>query len=61
MAKVSKRLTVKGLINYRDKEIIEFDKELGEIKHSFDNIFAEFTYLEDVVLTLSYDKIIEVD
>lgn len=61
VAKLNKRLTVKGIINYQDKEVIEFDKDLGEIRHSFDDIFAEFINLEDVVLTLSHDKIIDVD
>ena len=61
MAKLNKRLTVKGLIDYDNKEIIEFDKDLGEIKHKFEDIFLEFNGLDDVTLTLSHDKVLEVD
>ena len=61
MAKLNKRLTVKGLIDYENKEIVEFDKDLGEIHHKFEDIFIEFNGLDDVTLTLSHDKAITVD
>lgn len=61
MAKINKRLTVKGEIDYEKKVIVEYDKDLGEIEHSFDDIFVEFSNLDDVTLTLSHDKIISVD
>lgn len=61
MAKLNKRLTVKGLIDYDNKQIIEFDKEKGEIPHKFEDIFLEFNGLDDVTLTLSHDKVLEVD
>lgn len=56
MAKITKRYNVKGLIDYDKKVVVEFDKELGEIEHKFEDIFIEFNGLEDVTLTLSYDK-----
>lgn len=61
MAKLSKRLTVKGVISYNDEEkvIVEMDKDLGEIEHKFDDIFADFVDLDDVTLTLAHDKIIQ--
>lgn len=61
MAKITKRLNVKGFIDYDNKEIIEFDKDLGEIRHKFEDIFLEFNGVDDVTLTLSHDKIITVD
>lgn len=61
MAKLNKRLTVKGFIDYDKKVIIEFDKDKGEIEHKFEDIFLEFNGIDDVVLTLSHDKILEVD
>ena len=60
MAKITKRLNVKGLIDYDERTITEFDKDMGEIVHKFEDIFIEFNLVEDVVLTLSHDKIIEV-
>ena len=56
MAKLNKRLSIKGLIDYESKTITEFDKELGEIEHKLDDLFLEFNGLDDVTLTLSYDK-----
>ena len=61
LAKINKRLTVKGFVDYENRQIIEFDKDDGEIRHSFDNIFIQFNGLDDVTLTLSHDKIIEVE
>ena len=61
MAKISKRLVVKGLIDYENKRVIEFDKDKGEIEHKFEDIFLEFNGLDDVTLTLSHDKVLKVD
>ena len=61
MAKINKRLTIKGIIDYENKLIIESDKDLGDIEHKFEDIFIEFNGLDDVTLTLSHDKIISVD
>lgn len=58
IAKINKRLTVKGQIDYENGVIIEFDKDAGEIEHKFSDIFLEFNGLDDVTLTLSSDKII---
>lgn len=61
MAKISKRLTVKGLIDYDNGQIIEFDKEKGEVVHKFEDIFLEFNGIDEVSLTLSHDRVLEVD
>lgn len=58
MAKLSKRLTVKGTIDYKNLCIIEYDKEGNETIHGFEDIFIEFNDLDDVILSLSHDKII---
>lgn len=55
IAKINKRLTVKGQIDYENGVIIEFDKDVGEIEHKFSDIFLEFNGLE-ATLTLSHDK-----
>lgn len=59
MAKINKRLSIKGFCDYDSREFIEFDKDVGEIKHKLDDLFLEFNGLEDVTLTLSHDKLIE--
>ena len=56
--KITKRLSIKGIINYSEKTVTTFDKDLGELVHKFDDIFSEFENLDDVTLTLSYDHII---
>lgn len=56
LAKITKKYSVKGLIDYSRGVIIEFDKELGEIEHKFEDIFLEFDELDGVSLNLSYDK-----
>ena len=58
MAKLNKRYSIKGVIDYNNRIIIENDKDLGEIEHKFDDIFVEFDNLEGTTLTLSYDEII---
>ena len=55
MAKLTKRLSIKGDISYEDKTITVYDKNIGEIVHSLDDIFLEFNGLE-ATLTLSHDK-----
>lgn len=53
---ISKRLTIKGEIDYRDGTVTCYDKKLGELTYTFEEIFREFDGLDDVVLTLSHRK-----
>lgn len=59
MAKLTKRLNIKGEIDIEKGTITEFDKELGEVEHSITDILTNFANVEDVTLTLSHDKIVE--
>ena len=59
MAKLSKRLTVKGMIDYENLCVIEYDKEGNETMHKFEDIFTKFKNLDDVILTLSYDETVQ--
>lgn len=54
--KINKRLTVKGDIDFEQGVIVQFDKDLGEIHFTLEEIFLEFNGLEDVTLTLSHDR-----
>lgn len=56
--KISRRLTIKGDIDYEAKKIVCMDKDLGEVEYSFDDVFLEFNGLE-ATLTLSHDKVVE--
>lgn len=58
MAKINKRMTIKGVLDIKNNEFIEFDKELGELKHSLSDLCVGFDLVDDVSLTLSYDQII---
>lgn len=59
MAKLTKRLNIKGIISIEDGTITEHDKELGDIEHNISDILKDFDNIEDVTLTLSHDQAIE--
>lgn len=54
--KINKRLTIKGDIDFERGTITQYDKDLGEINFTLEEIFLEFNGLEDVTLTLSHDR-----
>lgn len=54
--KINKRLTIKGDIDFEQGVITQYDKDLGEINFTLEEIFLEFNGLEDVTLTLSHDR-----
>ena len=56
MAKINKRFSVKGRIDYDRGVVIEEDKDFGEIEHKFEDIFVEFNGLDGTTLTISHDK-----
>ena len=56
MAKLSRRFMVKGVIDYKNQCIVEYDKDGNEFTHNFEDIFVEFDDLGDVTLTLAYDE-----
>lgn len=58
LAKKTKRLNIKGDIDYKNQTITEYDKDVGEIVHKFEDIFVEFDGLENTTLTLAYDEVI---
>lgn len=58
MAKLTKRLSIKGILDLKNNQFIEFDKDVGKITHNLDNLFAEFDNLDSVTLTLAYDDVV---
>ena len=59
MAKLNKRLSIKGFLDIDDRTITEHDKDVGDIIHNLDDILMRFNGLDDVTLTLSHDTLIE--
>lgn len=59
--KISRRLTIKGDIDYDNRVITCYDKELGEQEYNFDDIFVQFNGLEGVTLTLAHDTLVEAE
>lgn len=59
MAKQTTRLNIKGMLDIDNGEILEFDKDIGEIKHKIHELLLPFNGIDDVTLTVSYDKVIE--
>ena len=59
MAKLSKRFVIKGVIDYKNQCIVEYDKDGNEFTHKFDDIFIEFDDLGDVTLALFYDEVVK--
>lgn len=59
MAKINKRFSIKANIDFENNELTEYDKEIGEVKHSLSDIFKQFSNIDDVTLTLSHDEMIE--
>lgn len=53
---ISKRLTIKGEIDYDSGTVTVYDKKLGELTYTLEEIFREFHGLDDVVLTLSHRR-----
>lgn len=59
MAKITKRLNIKGMLDIDNGEFLEFDKDIGEIKHKLDSLLLPFNGVDGVTLTASLDTEIE--
>ena len=59
MAKRKMGLSIKGLLDWENKTITEFDKNLGEITYKLDELLLPFNGLDSVNISISYDSEIE--
>ncbi len=55
MAKETRRVTVKGLLDVDEGTITEFLKDEGEITHKLHDLFLPFNGCENVNINISFD------
>lgn len=58
MAKLTKRLNIKGQLDLANNIFTEFDKDLGEITHNLTELLSEFDLVDEVTLSASSDSVV---
>jgi len=59
MAKQTTNLNIKGILDIDNGEIVESDKDVGEITHKLNDLLLPFNCVENITLSVSFDTIIE--